>query len=68
MDNFQQYLLGRLNKYYQPKPEHMPEDMLSFEVYADLEIGVKETGIPAEHWIEFDCTTEEPIEMPSFLD
>jgi hypothetical protein len=46
----------------------MPDHMLSFEVYSDLETGVKETGIPAEHWIKFDCSKIEPIEAPSFLD
>lgn len=46
----------------------MVDFMMSFEVYGNLETGVSETGIPVEHWLEFDCSTSEPIEMPSFLD
>ena len=68
MNNQDLYDSGKLKKYYQPKAEYMPENMCSFEVYGDLDKGVKETGVKKEHWEEFDCSLEVAIEEPVFLD
>lgn len=68
LDYGEEYREGRLTAYYQPHPDHMPENMWSFEVYGSLENGIKDKGIPQEHWVRFDCKDDEPIEAPLFLD
>ena len=61
-----QELRKHLSPMYQPNEEHMPESMMTFEVFHSLEEGKQRfPEVPADAWM-----TLEPgaIEEPSFLD